>query len=57
MLQLTGKRVAILAETLYQDQELWYPFFRLQEAGAPSPWWAPAAQDLCQQIRLPGDGG
>ena len=34
MLHLTGKRVAILAETLYQDQELWYPYFRLQEAGA-----------------------
>jgi protease I len=34
MIQLKGKRVAILAETLYQDQELWYPLFRLQEAGA-----------------------
>lgn len=34
MLRLKGKRVAILAETLYQDQELWYPFFRLKEAGA-----------------------
>jgi protease I len=34
MLRLKGKRVAILAETLYQDQELWYPLFRLQEAGA-----------------------
>jgi protease I len=26
--------VAILAETLYEDQELWYPFYRLREAGA-----------------------
>ncbi len=34
MEQLQGKRVAMLAETLYQDQELWYPYFRLQEAGA-----------------------
>jgi protease I len=34
MLQLKGKRVAILAETLYQELELWYPLFRLQEAGA-----------------------
>jgi protease I len=34
MEDLKGKRVAILAETLYQDQELWYPYFRLQEAGA-----------------------
>jgi protease I len=34
MQQLTGKRVAILAETLYHDLELWYPLLRLQEAGA-----------------------
>ncbi|MBI2885210.1 MAG: type 1 glutamine amidotransferase [Candidatus Omnitrophica bacterium] len=30
---LTGKRVAILVEDLYQDQEVWYPYFRLIEAG------------------------
>ena len=27
-------RVAILAETLYEDLELWYPLYRLREAGA-----------------------
>ncbi len=26
-------KVAILAEQLYEDQELWYPYFRLKEAG------------------------
>jgi len=31
---LQGKRVAILAADLYEDQELWYPYYRLQEAGA-----------------------
>src|SRR5947209_14470736 len=31
---LTGVRVAILAETLYEDMELWYPYYRLREAGA-----------------------
>ena len=30
---LTGKRVAILVEDLYQDQEVWYPYYRLKEAG------------------------
>ena len=30
----SGKRVAILVEDLYQDQEVWYPFFRLKEEGA-----------------------
>ena len=34
MVSLKGKRVAILAETLYQELELWYPLFRLQETGA-----------------------
>ena len=31
---LHGKRVAILVEDLYQDQEVWYPYYRLKEAGA-----------------------
>ena len=29
-----GARVAILVEDLYQDQEVWYPYYRLIEAGA-----------------------
>ena len=33
-MSLTGKRIAILVEDLYQDQEVWYPYYRLQEAGA-----------------------
>ena len=33
-MELRGKRVAILVEDLYQDQEVWYPYFRLKEAGA-----------------------
>ncbi len=33
-MNLTGKRVAILVEDLYQDQEVWYPYYRLKEAGA-----------------------
>ncbi len=28
-----GKKVALLAEDLYEDQELWYPYYRLIEAG------------------------
>ncbi len=30
---LQGKRVAILAEDLYEDLELWYPLLRMREAG------------------------
>jgi protease I len=33
-MELRGKRVAILAEHSYEDQELWYPYYRLLEAGA-----------------------
>ena len=31
---LKGKRVAILAEDMYQELELWYPVLRMREAGA-----------------------
>ena len=33
-MELQGKRVAILAEDMYQELELWYPLLRLREAGA-----------------------
>lgn len=32
--ELAGARVAILAEDLYEEVELWYPYYRLKEAGA-----------------------
>ncbi|MBI4612817.1 MAG: type 1 glutamine amidotransferase [Planctomycetes bacterium] len=33
-MELAGKTVGILVEEQYQDQEVWYPYFRLKEAGA-----------------------
>lgn len=33
-MELKGKRVVILAEDNYEDLELWYPYYRLLEAGA-----------------------
>ena len=33
-MELTGRRVAILAEDIYEDLELLYPLYRLREAGA-----------------------
>lgn len=32
-MELKGKRVAVLAENMYQELELWYPLLRLREAG------------------------
>lgn len=34
MTNLNGKRVAILVEDQYQELEVWYPLYRLREAGA-----------------------
>jgi protease I len=33
-MELQDRRVAILAENTYEDLQLWYPYFRLLEAGA-----------------------
>jgi protease I len=33
-MELSGRRIAILAEDHYEDLELWYPAIRMKEAGA-----------------------
>ena len=33
-MELDGKRVIILVEDMFNDQEFWYPYYRLKEAGA-----------------------
>ena len=33
-MELKGARIAVLAEEIYEDLELWYPVLRLREAGA-----------------------
>ncbi len=32
-MELNGKRVAVLVEQQYQEMEVWYPYYRLKEAG------------------------
>jgi len=33
-MQLSGKRIVILVDNIYQEMEVWYPLYRLREAGA-----------------------
>src|SRR6266446_344498 len=32
-MELSGKRAAVLVEQMYQEMEVWYPVYRLREAG------------------------
>lgn len=33
-MELTGRKVAVLVDQQYQEMEVWYPYYRLVEAGA-----------------------
>ncbi|MGQ0794339.1 MAG: type 1 glutamine amidotransferase domain-containing protein [Deltaproteobacteria bacterium] len=33
-MRLKGKKAVVLAENIYEDLELWYPYYRLREEGA-----------------------
>jgi protease I len=33
-MNLSGRRIAVFIDKLYQEMEVWYPYYRLQEAGA-----------------------
>ncbi|MFQ5934395.1 MAG: type 1 glutamine amidotransferase domain-containing protein [Dehalococcoidia bacterium] len=42
-MELSGTKIAILAEDQYQEMELWYPYYRFTEAGAQVEVVAPEA--------------
>src|SRR5207302_8769922 len=33
IMELQGKRAGVLVEQMYQEMEVWYPIYRLREAG------------------------
>jgi len=40
-MKLTGKKIAIMLDKEYQELEVWYPYYRLQEEGAAVTLVAP----------------
>jgi protease I len=42
-MELSGKKIAVLVDQMYQEMEVWYPLFRLREAGAEVVTVGPAA--------------
>lgn len=43
-MSLNGKRIVVLAEDMYEDLELWYPYYRLLEEGAEVTLVGPEAK-------------
>jgi protease I len=56
-MELTGKRVAILIEDIYNEFEFWYPFYRMKEAGAKVTVVGTGAKEYHSKIGLPAPGG
>lgn len=56
-MELKGKRLAILVEDLYNEFEFWYPYYRLQEAGAEVTVVGTGAKEYHSKIGLPAPGG
>jgi len=45
-MSLSGKRIAIMLEREYQELEVWYPYYRLCEAGATVQFVAPQGDEV-----------
>jgi protease I len=53
-MELQGKRVAVLVEQMYQEMEVWYPVYRLREAGCDVTLVGPEAdQNYSSKLGYP----
>ena len=52
-MSLQGKKVVVLAENDYEDPELWYPYYRLLEAGAEVTIVGPHAETYTSKHGYP----
>jgi protease I len=50
-----SKKVAILVENLYEDQELWYPYYRLKEAGYEVKLIGPEKKTYYSKYQYPAE--
>jgi len=51
-MSLKGKKVAVLLETLYNELEFWYPYYRMKEAGAEVVVVAPKRDTYASKIGM-----
>jgi protease I len=56
-MELSGKRIALLVEDLYNEFEFWYPYYRMKEAGAKVTVVGTGAKEYHSKIGLPAPGG
>ena len=56
-MELSGKRIAIFIEDLYNEFEFWYPYYRMKEAGAKVSVIGTGAKEYHTKIGLPAPGG
>src|SRR5436190_15530342 len=53
-MELQGKKVAVLVEQMYQEMEVWYPVYRLREAGCQVTLVGPeAGQTYASKLGYP----
>ena len=56
-MELTGKRIAILIEDMYNEKEFWYPYYRMKEAGAKVTVVGTGAKEYHSKIGMTAPGG